>query len=120
VTWNYFCLKICCRPQKLALTSPTSGGRSDGVVRSLSKATELLLLLCILCQCRSLLCLRHPDLNVCRFMLIGRPSMNGICAACLMCGQALIIRQELRTAEQHTVSRLENCRDGNICNEGTD
>jgi hypothetical protein len=32
-------------PQKLALTSPTSGGRSAGIVRSRTKATELLLLL---------------------------------------------------------------------------
>jgi hypothetical protein len=28
-------------PQKLALTSPTSGGSSVGIVRSLTKATEL-------------------------------------------------------------------------------
>jgi hypothetical protein len=28
-------------PQKLALTSPTSGGRSVGIVRSRAKATEL-------------------------------------------------------------------------------
>jgi hypothetical protein len=28
-------------PQKLALTSPTSGGRLVGIVRSLTKATEL-------------------------------------------------------------------------------
>jgi hypothetical protein len=28
-------------PQKLALTSPTGGGRSVGVVRSRTKATEL-------------------------------------------------------------------------------
>ena len=27
-------------PQKLALTSPTGGGRSDGIVRSRTKATE--------------------------------------------------------------------------------
>jgi hypothetical protein len=32
-------------PQKLALTSPTSGGRSVDIVRSRTKATELLLLL---------------------------------------------------------------------------
>jgi hypothetical protein len=31
-------------PQKLALTSPTSGDRSVGIVRSRTKATELLLL----------------------------------------------------------------------------
>jgi hypothetical protein len=30
-------------PQKLALSSPTSGGRSVGIVRSRTKATELLL-----------------------------------------------------------------------------
>jgi hypothetical protein len=28
-------------PQELALTSPTSGGRSVGIVRSRTKATEL-------------------------------------------------------------------------------
>jgi hypothetical protein len=28
-------------PQKLAITSPTSGGRSVGIVRSRAKATEL-------------------------------------------------------------------------------
>jgi len=32
-------------PQKLALTSPTGGGRSVGIVRVRTKATELLLLL---------------------------------------------------------------------------
>jgi hypothetical protein len=32
-------------PQKLALTSQTSGGRSVGIVRSRAKATELVLLL---------------------------------------------------------------------------
>jgi hypothetical protein len=31
-------------PQKMALTSPTSGGRSVGIVRSQIKPTELLLL----------------------------------------------------------------------------
>jgi hypothetical protein len=35
-------------PQKLALTSPTNGGRSVGIVRSRTKATELLLLLLLL------------------------------------------------------------------------
>jgi hypothetical protein len=37
-------------PQKLALTSPTSGGRSIGIVRLWTKATELLL---------------HVSINVC-------------------------------------------------------
>jgi hypothetical protein len=31
--------------QKLTLTSPTSGGRSDGIVRSLTQATEFSLVL---------------------------------------------------------------------------
>jgi hypothetical protein len=35
-------------PQKLALISPTSGGRSVGIVRSRTKATELLLLLLVI------------------------------------------------------------------------
>jgi hypothetical protein len=35
-------------PQKLALTSPTNGGRSVGRVRSRTKATKLLLLLLLL------------------------------------------------------------------------
>jgi hypothetical protein len=35
-------------PQKLALTSPTRGGRSVGIVRSETKTTELLLLLLVL------------------------------------------------------------------------
>jgi hypothetical protein len=34
-------------PQKLALTLPTSGGRSVGIVRSRTKATELQLVLVI-------------------------------------------------------------------------
>jgi hypothetical protein len=43
-------------PQKLALTSPTGGGRSVGIVRSRSKATELLVIsLCVsvlfVCKC---------------------------------------------------------------------
>jgi len=33
-------------PQKLALTSPTGGGRCVGIVRVRTKATELLLMLC--------------------------------------------------------------------------
>jgi hypothetical protein len=51
---------ICCAdhatphyPQKLALTSPTSGGRSVSIVCSRTKATELLLLLVLL--------LMHPN-----------------------------------------------------------
>jgi len=32
-------------PQKLALTSPTGGGRSVGIVRSWTKATEFSLVL---------------------------------------------------------------------------
>jgi hypothetical protein len=38
-------------PQKFALTSPTSGGRSVGIVRSLTKAKEILVHVhfCVLC-----------------------------------------------------------------------
>jgi hypothetical protein len=36
-------------PQKLALTSPTSGGHSVGIVRSRTKATELLFLNFVVC-----------------------------------------------------------------------
>jgi hypothetical protein len=35
-------------PQKMTLTSPISGGRSVGIVRSWTKATDLLLLLLLL------------------------------------------------------------------------
>jgi hypothetical protein len=34
-------------PQKLALTSPTSGGRSVGIVRSRTKATEFVVFYCL-------------------------------------------------------------------------
>jgi len=34
-------------PQKLALTSPTGGGRSVGIVRVRTKATESFYLLCV-------------------------------------------------------------------------
>jgi len=37
-------------PQKLALTSPTGGGRSVGIVRVRTEATELLLLLPEICK----------------------------------------------------------------------
>jgi hypothetical protein len=47
---RHYCLGVRCAdyttplyPQKLALTLPTSGGRSVGIVRSRTKATELLL-----------------------------------------------------------------------------
>jgi hypothetical protein len=35
-------------PKKLELTSPTSGGRSVGIVRSQTKATELLVIIIII------------------------------------------------------------------------
>jgi hypothetical protein len=37
-------------PQKLALTSPTSGGRSVGIIRLWAKATEFVFYFCILSQ----------------------------------------------------------------------
>jgi hypothetical protein len=36
-----FIIYLCFYPQKLALTSPTSSGRSVGIVHSQTKATEL-------------------------------------------------------------------------------
>jgi hypothetical protein len=49
-------------PQKLALTSPTSGGRSDGMVRLRAKATEFACvftcpLLNVACACVAGICL---------------------------------------------------------------
>jgi len=35
-------------PQKLALTSPTGGGRSVGIVRSRTKATEVFIIIIII------------------------------------------------------------------------
>jgi hypothetical protein len=35
-------------PQKLALTSPTSGGRSVGMIRSRTQATEFVLFFCFI------------------------------------------------------------------------
>jgi hypothetical protein len=35
-------------PQKLALTSPTGGGRSVGIVRSRTKATEFIIIIIII------------------------------------------------------------------------
>ena len=37
-------------PQKLALTSPTCGGRSVGIVRVRTKATEFRCIICVLCN----------------------------------------------------------------------
>ena len=48
-------------PQKLALTSPTGGGRSVGIVRSRTKATEFSLVLAVL---HGLLCYEN-SLVVC-------------------------------------------------------
>ena len=39
-------------PQKLALTSPTGGGRSVGIVRSRTKATEFVLAIMLYCTFR--------------------------------------------------------------------
>ena len=45
-------------PQKLALTSPTGGGRSVGIVRSRTKATEFSLVFSTLCHNRTVPCYR--------------------------------------------------------------
>jgi hypothetical protein len=41
LTMRHLSLSLSLSPQKLALTSPTSGGSSVGIVRSLTRATEL-------------------------------------------------------------------------------
>ena len=47
-------------PQKLALTSPTGGGRSVGIVRSRTKATEFsLVLVVVVVVCHHSLCRLH-------------------------------------------------------------
>ena len=38
-------------PQKLALTSPTGGGRSVGIVRSRTKATEFIIITLLIDRC---------------------------------------------------------------------
>jgi hypothetical protein len=38
-------------PQKMALTSPTSGGRSVSIVRSRTKATEFIHIFIYVCMC---------------------------------------------------------------------
>jgi hypothetical protein len=53
-------------PQKLALTSPTSGGCSVGIFRSRTKATELLLLLLLL----NTNSLKTTEVHVCVQLLI--------------------------------------------------
>ena len=56
-------------PQKLALTSPTSGGRSVGIVRSRTKATEF-----------SLVYLCHPlVLSSPTLMMHGHMNLKYIC-----------------------------------------
>jgi len=51
-------------PQKLALTSPTGGGRSVGIVRSRTKAKELLLPVSLYCghSAPTVPEKRHPNL----------------------------------------------------------
>jgi hypothetical protein len=44
-------------PQKLALTSPTSGGRSVGIVRPRTKATEFSLVLGLTAPCVDVVCI---------------------------------------------------------------
>ena len=49
-------------PQKLALTSPTGGGRSVGIVRSRTKATEFSFSFRPHPSCQQSKCKRHGDL----------------------------------------------------------
>ena len=59
-------------PQKLALISPTGGGRSVGIVRSRTKATEL----CAHPQEKITVCMRRWYLLLCwgGFWSAGRPA----------------------------------------------
>ena len=47
-------------PQKLALTSPTGGGRSVGIVRVRTKATEFFIVRVGMCICASFSLLVRP------------------------------------------------------------
>jgi hypothetical protein len=47
--------RVAPSPQKLALTSPTSGGRSVGIVRSRTQTTEFVLFVCLFSQSNGLL-----------------------------------------------------------------
>jgi len=51
-------------PQKLALTSPTGGGRSVGIVRVRTKATEFSLVLCVFKRMGKVLLLTRDELHV--------------------------------------------------------
>ena len=56
-------------PQKLALTSPTGGGRSVGIVRSRTMATEFsLVLVCIMIT---------AGMGVTYRLLVGKPDVKG-------------------------------------------
>jgi len=52
-------------PQKLALTSPTGGGRSVGIVRVRTKATEFVLF--VVCVC--FVCVRACKSNTTMFII---------------------------------------------------
>jgi hypothetical protein len=56
-------------PQKLALTSPTSGGRSVGIVRSRTRATEFLVF-CIIRYAGQVLCIKQLENTVLHSTLV--------------------------------------------------
>jgi hypothetical protein len=67
-------------PQKLTLTSPTSGGRSVGIVRSRTQVTEFY-------------CLVYSGLNLFLFILIF---INCICIVFVVCSVSLIFCSYVR------------------------
>jgi len=58
-------------PQKLALTSPTGGGRSVGIVRVRTKATEFYLFRYLLTKLKGnvIILIADPLVRVCPFFL---------------------------------------------------
>jgi hypothetical protein len=61
-------------PQKLVLTSPTSGGLAVGIVRSRTKATELV----SLCRIMQLLKQRHSTLRDFEYLYVTAASRSSL------------------------------------------
>ena len=74
-------------PQKLALTSATGGGRSVGIVRSRTKATEFSLVLLMFFTCDFLLPLLL-SVFVCSLFVVNfflRSCVRSLLAICKLC-----------------------------------
>jgi hypothetical protein len=87
-------------PQKLSLTSPTSGGRSVGIVRSRTQTTEFLVCSICLGRRRYVVCVRIPE------------QVFGQCRKFSFCW-TLSVRARWKWAEsfslQHVNLKLTNC-----------